>query len=283
MTSYNYTLNHQGLTSNISCRHEAESPVISSAIPGYVGAPLIQYRANCTELGEAEVLTNVSQFITAAGFNVLTYWACQSAPGSQTQSYSIYLNGIGSYETNAGNITCTVSPIQTALFPVKYQSTQGIFSAMQPNATSPIAFSELLSHALVGLGDIIEEGQGFETNLVGESVITFGVKSFDLPPYPSQPNDMYLQLYEKMIQGILEYEVCPVNNSSLHSFSSRLFHRLPTFDWYTRRSPIVLLLALVQWPGHWYTEYSVGSWGAPTSGFCCQWRLSTWLLWSPSF
>ena len=228
MTSYNYTLNHQGLTSNTSCRYETESPITFSGIPGSLDAPLLQYRANCTELGGAEVLTNVLQFVSVLGNNTLIYWACQSAPGSQTQSYSIYLSGLYGYETNVGNIICTVSPIQTALFLVKYQSTRGIFSATELNATSPIAFSELLGHALVGLGEIISEGQNFQANLVAESVITFGVKSFNLPPH--QLNDTYLRLYEKMIQGILEYEVCPVNNSSRHSFSSRLFHRLPTFD-----------------------------------------------------
>ena len=227
MTSYNYTLNHQGLSSNISCRYATETPVtFSGLVPD---APLIQYNANCAEIGEAEVLSSaVVAFRSLYGNNTLIYWPCQSAPGSQTQSYSIYLSGLGiGYGTNVGNITCTVSPIQTAIFPVKYQSTRGIFSAMQPNATSPIAFSELISLALQALGQIIYEGQNWETNLFIESVITFGVKSFNLPPH--QQNDTYLQLYEKMIQGILEYQVCPVNNSSLHSFSLWLFHSLPTF------------------------------------------------------
>ena len=281
MTSYNYTLDHQGLTSNVSCRYETETPVTVSGIPGVTG-PVMQYSANCTELEGAEVLTNVEEFTSVTGRNALIYWACQSAPGSQTQSYSIYLSGIyGNYSQNLGNISCTVSPIQTALFPVKYQSTRDTFSAMQPNATSPITFSDLITYALVGLGDVISEGQNFQSNLVAESIVTFGVKSFNLAPY--QLNDTYLRLCEKMIQGILEYQVCAINNSSLHSFCWRLFHRLLTFDWYTRRSPIGRLLALVQWPGHWHTGYSVGSWRAPTLGFCCQWRLSTWLLWSPSF
>ena len=57
------------------------------------------------------------------------------------------------------------------------------------------------------LGDIVLQVQGEQSNLVAESVFTFGVKSFGLTPYTQ--NEEYLQLFEAMIQGILEYEVCP--------------------------------------------------------------------------
>jgi hypothetical protein len=46
-----------------------------------------------------------------------------------------------------------------------------------------------------------------QANLVAESVITYGVKNFNLPPYNQNPE--YLRLYEAMIQGILDYEVRP--------------------------------------------------------------------------
>ena len=42
---------------------------------------------------------------------------------------------------------------------------------------------------------------------MAESVITFGVKNFNLPPFIQ--NTEYLRLCEAMIQGILDYQVRP--------------------------------------------------------------------------
>ena len=129
--------------------------------------------------------------------------------GTQVPSHSIYLCGRHFYDTPIGNITCTVSP-QSAIFPVMYESTTRLFSTEKPIVSSPIAVSTTINDALVALGGIIAEAQNFQANLVAESVITFAVKSFGLPPQQSSPR--YLRLFEQMIQSILEYEVCPVDS-----------------------------------------------------------------------
>jgi hypothetical protein len=54
------------------------------------------------------------------------------------------------------------------------------------------------------LASIVWEAQTVTSNLLAESVITFGVKSFGLEPLV--PDVGYLPLYEKMIQGIFDYE-----------------------------------------------------------------------------
>ena len=225
MISYNYTLNHQGLQSNVSCSYAQTRPFVFQGLdPGFNLA--IQYSASCASLGGVEVLTNVPAFRTVYSNNTLVYWACQSVlNGAPVASYTVYLAGLNFYAPEIGNITCTVEPMQTAIYPVTYQSTTRIFSAAGPTVAAPIAFSPHINNALIGLGDIISEGQNFEANLVAESVFTFGVKSFGVRP---QQNSQYLRLFEQMIQGILEYEVRPVNISSFLQS-----HRCPTGHLYS--------------------------------------------------
>jgi hypothetical protein len=85
-----------------------------------------------------------------------------------------------------------------------YQSGPRIFSAMESIASSPNVIPRFIDRALVALGGAIWEAQNIQSNLVAESVITFGVKAFHLQPY--EQNETYLQLYEAMLQGIFEYE-----------------------------------------------------------------------------
>jgi len=216
MRAYNYTLNHQGLASNISCSYQTTSP-ITYLTSNATGNATVSYNVpSCGAIGQTRVLTDVPFLRSVYGNNTLMYWACQSAPNNtQPTTYTIYLRGVqGGYEGGIGNITCSVSPIQPATFPVTYQSTSRVFNAGDPLAAnesaiySPSAFSLLANYSLIGLGGVISQGQNFDSNLVAESVITFGVKSFGLKPY--QKDSAYLRLYERMIQGILEYEVCPV-------------------------------------------------------------------------
>jgi len=124
-------------------------------------------------------------------------------------SYSIYMCGRNDYKTPIGNITCTVSP-QTAIFPVKFQSTSGIYSTREPRTFSPIAVSTIISDSLVALGAVIADSQNFQANIIAESVIILAIKSFGILPF--EPSPQFLRLFERMIQGILEYEVCPVDN-----------------------------------------------------------------------
>ena len=235
ITSYNYTFNHQGLASNVSCSYQPTTPIQA----GYIANFTLQYDVpSCAALGETMILTNITSFHlpVVPDTNYLMYWACQS-PTNDTQalSYVIYLSGpVNGYFNNTGNITCTVSPMQPAIYSVTYHSTTDTFfagaalPANEPAAYSPSAFSSLVNYTFIGLGSVLEEGQNFDSNLVAESVITFGVKSFGLAPYVR--NDTFLRLYEQMIQGILEYEVCPFDDLFFQPSSYRCSCRPRTFD-----------------------------------------------------
>jgi len=208
MISYNYTLNHQGFASNITCIYDDKSPISFWPVPG--DANMVAYNASCSDLGLATVLTNVADYVTLNTNNTLTFWACKSVPTDRKEpTYHIYLRGRRHYSSSIGNITCLVSSIQPAIFPVEYQSAPNIFSSKDSNTTFPNTTPGLMEHALGGLGAVIWEGQNIKSNLVAESVITFGVKYFQLQPY--KQNEKYLQLYEAMIKGIIEYEVCLMN------------------------------------------------------------------------
>lgn len=205
MLSYNYTLEHQGLSSNVTCIYDTKSPITFNAIDSVNLA--IEFKGTCE--GQVDVLNshNVLTFPSVNADNGLGYWACKSPAGSQQeQSYSVYLRGRANYTDAIGNITCTVSPIRPAVFPTTYHSQSNLFSMQEPVSEAPIAYPQLIENALVGLGAIVQESQNWEANLVAESVITFAVKSFGLQPYDRTPD--HLRLYAAMIQGILEYEVC---------------------------------------------------------------------------
>lgn len=198
--SYNYTLDLQGLYGDVSCAYDTISPITFLNVTG--GSPFIlQYIGSCPPGGD--ILLPPPLFIPVNSNNSLTFWACQSTTSGD--SYVIYLRGRKFYETSIGNITCAVSPIQPATYGVKFASHPGIFTSEQRSAVFPNTSSELIQRAIKGVGDIVYESQNWQANLVAESVFTFGVKSFGLPP--ETQNDTYLRLYEAMIRGILEYEV----------------------------------------------------------------------------
>ena len=205
MISYDYTLNHQGLNSNVSCSYAQTRPFVFQGLdPGYNLA--IQYNVSCASLGGAEVLTNIGAFRQVYSNSTLVYWACQDQ--IPTASYTIYLSGINFYGPTVGNINCVINPIQSAIYSVMYRSTEGIFTATETNASSTITFSALISNALVGLGELVTDSQNYETNLFAETINSLGLKAFGTE---AEQSPQYLRLYEQMIQGIIEYEVCPVN------------------------------------------------------------------------
>ena len=209
MISYNYTLNQQGFTSNITCAYEDKSPIIFTPVPD--NTLMLAYNASCTDLGLANVLTDVVDYPTPNTNSTLTFWACKSVPTDGTEPiYSIYLRGRLNYASSIGNITCRASSIKPAIFSVEYQSAPNIFSSSEePNTTFATITPGLMELALGGLGAVIEESQNIKSNLVADSVVTFGVKEFQLQPY--ERSEKYLRLYEEMIRGIIEYEVCLVN------------------------------------------------------------------------
>ena len=53
--------------------------------------------------------------------------------------------------------------------------------------------------------------QNYGDNILVEMIINLGFKSFAVPADPDLPPPQYLILYEHMIQGIIEYEVRPIN------------------------------------------------------------------------
>ena len=210
MISYHYTLKQQGLASNVSCSYTPTHPFnASSLFPGPVTLAVI-FNVSCASLGKTDVLTN--NLYSAWSNNTLAYWACQDE--MPTASYTIYLSGFGllsGYKKTVGNVACVINPIQSALYSVMYRSTEDIFSATEANAPSPITFSTLINTALTGLRELIVNSQNYESNLFAEMIIDWGLGSFGPPANPDLPSPQYLTLYEQMIQGIIEYEVCPVN------------------------------------------------------------------------
>lgn len=201
--SYEYTLNQQGLKSNVICSYAETNPFsFAWAGPPSDVALAVAYNASCANQGETDTL-NVPHFISAWGNSSLVYWACQS--GIPTASYIIYLTGSYGYENIVGNIICVINPIQSAIYTVMYRSTEDIFSATEANASSPITFSTLISTALAGLGGLISDLQNHESNIFADTIYEFGFRSFGAPE--DGPSPRYLSIYEQMIQGIIEYDL----------------------------------------------------------------------------
>ena len=201
MISYNYTLDLQGFTSNISCKYDSQSPIQYWPVP--LNNRLLTYNSTCD--GLAKVMIDVVDLPTLNVDNTLTSWACKSVPTTGEQpTYYIYLRGRQNYATSIGNITCALSTIQPATLPVMYQSGPRIFSSMKPIENFTNVIPGFIERALVATVGAIWEAQGMQSNQVAESVITYGTKSFDLPP--KNQSDGYLQLYGAMLQGIFDYE-----------------------------------------------------------------------------
>jgi len=175
LLSYNYTFDHQGLISNISCNYDTQSPITFLAVPDNTFSMWVN--ASCNEIGLDELGTNYTVSDTNC---TLTLWECKSRPtGQQYPSYHIYLRGsAGSYETDIGNITCTVSPIQPAVFPVTYQSRTGIFSTQkQITVAAPAnSFSNLIEFAIWVFQGVLQQAQTVSVNLVAASIQDLGVR-----------------------------------------------------------------------------------------------------------
>lgn len=194
--SYNYTLELQGVSSNVTCSFETESHITYTTILPNVW----QYAGVCPP-GQ-DILTNPYQ-VTPSNYT-LGFWACQTTPSGE--SYTVYLRGTNEFATDIGNVVCTVSPFEPAIFSVTYMQQKSLFTTNGPNSVSPKTSTDLLKIAVKGLGDIIWKAQGPVTNWIGDTLFSFGAQLSDLRP--DAQNKEYLRLYETMIQGILDYEVC---------------------------------------------------------------------------
>jgi hypothetical protein len=198
--TYDYTLDLQGVSNNVTCAHTPESPITFALVNG--SNDMYQYQAPCPP-GQPDLLANPTYFIPLSN-NTLSSWTCQTAENS----YTVYLKGSTHYSTSIGNITCNISSIQPTVFPVKYTGQSGIFVAQPPipYSQSPNPVAQLGLQMVKSVGNVIWEAQSTTSNLVAESIITLGVKAFKEDPYAS--DERYLKLYESMIEGILDYEVC---------------------------------------------------------------------------
>ena len=208
--SYNYTFDQQGLTSNTSCIYAPQSPIIFSPVSNDTSA--VWVNGSCNEIGLTDVVTYYS---TPDTNGTLALWACESIPtGEQYPAYYIYLRGRAVYARAIGNISCTLFPIQPAVFPVTYQSSTGVFSTEERiTASAPTEnFSYLIKYALLVLRGVLQQAQTISVNLVASLVHDLGVQALEL--LPTKPDEQYLPLYEAMLQGILVDEVCTASNSS---------------------------------------------------------------------
>ena len=242
MISYNYTLNLQGFSSNFRCIYDSQSPVNYTAVPN--NTRLVAYNSTCD--GLAPVMKDVVDLTTYNVNSTLTSWACKSVPTMGEQpTYYIYLRGRQNYNTSIGNITCALSPIQPATFPIMYQSGPRIFSSMNPVENFTNVIPGFIERALVATVGVIWEAQGIISNQVAESVNTYGIKYFHLPA-PNQ-SYKYLQLYEAMLQGIFEYEVRRVH-SFIPSFShGRSTGHIQSADIFVGPRPPSLLCSHSEW------------------------------------
>jgi hypothetical protein len=60
----------------------------------------------------------------------------------------------------------------------------------------------------MGLGSLIcRGGQNWSSNIVLETVFSLAAKYLNMSTF--DPSPKYVELYEAMLQGILEYEVSP--------------------------------------------------------------------------
>ncbi|KAF8812671.1 hypothetical protein BYT27DRAFT_7132308 [Phlegmacium glaucopus] len=199
-TSYSYTLFQQGLNISVSCKYDTQSPINTFN----VSSGLISYNATCG--GQTVALTNGTTYEVDEFQNTLAFWACKSPPnGTEALSYSLYLRGNSAYDPSVGNMTCTVSQAQSAIFPVTYNSTKGFFSTQESSGGVAPTFPDFIDRAVEGLSDLMQESQGVVSNEVADSIQTFGAKYFGLDFNFQQPDLVNLRLYELMIQGVLEY------------------------------------------------------------------------------
>jgi len=195
--------------------NDTQSPIRFSAVAN--NTLLLNAQGFCNETGLADFLDipiedHIVPMVGHAS-DILTLWACKSLPtGEQDTHYYIYLRELGSYFGGGNlNISCAVSPIQPAIFPVTYQSSSRVFSTQEPSATSaPAINSDFIERAILALYLAVYLAQTATVNLVADSVEALGVQA----GLYEESGQYLLPLYEAMIQGILVDEVCTASNSS---------------------------------------------------------------------
>lgn len=146
------------------------------------------------------------------GDHSLGFWPCLAAPSAL--SYNLYFRGYQRYSSSIGNITCNISPIYPTVFSLTYTGQSNRFSVQASNST-PSSIAGNGGTMMTGIQNIVSEAQSSVSNLFAESIITLGVKSFSLPP--DAQDSKYIELYEAMIRGILDYQVRSIYHCLLSS------------------------------------------------------------------
>lgn len=210
MLAYNYTLQYQGLSANITCGFDSVSPIVFSGFPAGEATPVaVIYNGDCPAGNNFLANADVVDVMVPRSFNNLHFWACRAPPSSGgLPSYLLYLQGRGGYGESFGNITCQISPVQLATYPVSYQSETRLFRSGERTSPAPSFHLDLIERALIGMSSVFKEAQNSQANLVMEAVITAGVKNFDLSAHDR--DDGYLPLVGQMISGMLEYQAAYV-------------------------------------------------------------------------
>jgi len=195
--------------------NDTQSPIRFSAVPN--NTLLLYAQGFCNETGLADFLhMPIEDYIVPMVYHnphILTLWACKSLPtGEQDMHYYIYLRELGFYFGGGDlNISCTVSPIQPAMFPVTYQSSSHVFSTQEPSATSAPAINfNFIEQAILALNLAVYLAQTATVNLVADSIEALGAQAGQY----EESGQYLLPLYKAMIQGILVDKVCTASNSS---------------------------------------------------------------------
>ena len=262
---YNYSLDLQGISNNVSCSYATDSPV-SFGLPFAPITYVYQFNGTCPP---GQDFLGTTAWSTIASGNTLGFWACETSTSGD--AYNVYLRGIKNYNASIGNITCVIEPVQPAVYKLDYTGKSGVFNSTQTAvSTSPGTSTELTRRAIGALGNvrdlfhlynsnltfvffqIVWQAQNQESNLVAESVFTFGIKDFNLPQYV--PVDGYLRLYEAMIGGMIDYVVCYIaflSTSFVHRFRhSGNIHTLTIFHKNNWAKPSTRVLLSY---GGWYS------------------------------
>ena len=147
--SYNYSLDLQGIYSNVSCSYATDSPVnFGRRYPplNYV------YQFNGTCPPGQEFLVNTT-WLGLGTYHALGFWACNTSTSGD--AYNVYLRGGNDYNASIGNITCTVKPVQPAVFKLDYIGKLGAFNSTETAiSTSSGTSTELVRRAIEALGSV---------------------------------------------------------------------------------------------------------------------------------
>jgi hypothetical protein len=219
---YSYTLELQGIESQVACRYEPESPIEFIRPPTANGT----YQIVGTCPNGVPDLGNTA-FRTILSTRALGFWACGVGDPDPTdnsfQSYNLYFRGQNIYDRTIANITCTLRT-RSAGYSVTFSKQSAAFVTSPLPGQSPAVFpSHLIKQSVQAIGAVVIESQSVSTNAMAEAVITLGSKYFGLPL--GRRDDLYPKLFGYMVEGMVEYQVSSA--TCHHSFMLKL--TMPSF------------------------------------------------------